>query len=246
MLKKLKEKLKWLDPFTYVDLYLMPIVNPKKNESVSLLVYLVSAFVFAFLIFNFLGLVLGTSSPMVIVVSNSMEPVLFRGDVVIISGVKPADLKAETVNLPISLLDSFPLEEYAVPMCLGSSGKEVECKNLPNTCPPNYNTSSIQFGEKKIGVNTFGDIIVYNSNVLNEPIIHRVVAKINAADGVYLLTKGDNKCNAKIDQQIGINRGAVRAEKIEGRAIFWFPKIGCIKLWVFDDFLSLVLTGKLP
>jgi len=62
MLKKLREKLKWLDPFTYVDLYLMPIINPGKKEWISMVVYIISAFIFAFLIFNGLGFLLGTSS----------------------------------------------------------------------------------------------------------------------------------------------------------------------------------------
>ncbi|MEK6942043.1 MAG: hypothetical protein AABW85_04260 [archaeon] len=248
MLKKLLENLKWLDPFTYVDKYLLPVVNPKNNGTISMAVYIVSAFVFAFIIFNLLGLLLGTSSPMVIVVSDSMEPVLFRGDVVFISGVKPSGIKAQSVELKLVLVDALPLQAYARPLCTKTGfAQEVDCAPLPLSCPANYDTTSIQFYQgKKLPVEKSGDIIVYNSNTLGEPIIHRVVSKINANDGTYLLTKGDNLCNSKIDQEVGITRGAIRADKIQGKALFWLPRIGCVKLWVFDDLLSLIVRGKLP
>ena len=247
-MKKLLEKLKWLDPFTYVDKYLLPVVNPKNNGIISTVVYVVSAFVFAFIIFNLLGLFLGTSSPMVIVVSDSMEPVLFRGDVVFISGTKPSGIKAQSVEMNLSLVDALPLQAYALPLCTKTGFlQEVDCAALPFSCPANYNTTSIQFYQnKKLPVEKAGDIIVYNSNTLGEPIIHRVVSKISANDGTYLLTKGDNPCNSKIDQEAGITRGAIRADKIQGKALFWLPKIGCVKLWVFDDLLSLISSGKLP
>lgn len=247
-MKKLLEKLKWLDPFTYVDIYLLPVVNPKNNGTISMIVYIVSAFVFAFIIFNLLGLLLGSSSPMVIVVSDSMEPVLFRGDVVFIAGAKPSDIKAQSVEMNLSLVDSLPLQVYARPLCTKTGlVQEVDCAPLPLSCPANYNTTSIQFYQsKKLSIEKTGDIIVYNSNTLGEPIIHRVVSKINANDGTYLLTKGDNPCNSKIDQEVGITRGAIRADKIQGKALFWLPKIGCVKLWVFDDLLSLIVRGKLP
>ncbi len=247
MFQKIREKLKWLDPFTYVDLYLMPVVNPKKSEAVSLIVYVVCAFVFAFIIFNALGLLLGTSSPMVIVVSSSMEPVLFRGDIVVLSGVNPESLRAPQVDLDLVLVDSLSLNSFAKTFCAqNGSTIETDCSSFPRACPANYNTTSIEMGGKKIPVNTLGDIIVYKSNTLGEPIIHRVVAKINASDGYYFLTKGDNVCNPKIDADAGINRGAVSLKNVGGKALFWIPKIGCLKLWVFDDIPSIVLGGKLP
>ena len=46
MLEGLRGRLKWLDPFTYVDLYLMPMVNPKGDKLVENIVYVVSALAF--------------------------------------------------------------------------------------------------------------------------------------------------------------------------------------------------------
>lgn len=251
MLKELREKLKWLDPFTYVDKYVMPKINPNNSEWVSLVVYIVFAFVFAFIIFNVLGFILGTGSPMVIVVSGSMEPVLYRGDVVILSGVHPGEIKSQEVTLDLSLVDSLPLSEYATTLCTkNSETTTVPCSSLPNTLHPNYNTTSIRFvNGETVPVNTLGDIVVYNSFSGNGSIqiIHRVVAKIIARDGVYLLTKGDNVLgNVKIDQELGIARSAVKADSIEGRALFWIPKIGCLKLWPLDNLPTLLFSGELP
>lgn len=105
----LREKLKWLDPFTYVDKFLMPKINPKNNEVIAWVIYLVSAFVFAFAIYTILGLLLGTNSPMVIVVSGSMEPTMYRGDVVVLHGVNPADIKAPEINTGLPSLEKVPL-----------------------------------------------------------------------------------------------------------------------------------------
>jgi len=248
MLKKLREKLKWIDPFTYIDLYVLPLVNPGKKEWISMVVYVISAFIFAFVIFNGLGFLLGTSSPMVIVVSSSMEQVLFRGDVVFLVGASGSQINAKEVSVDRALVDSLSVESYATTYCtLNSSNEEKLCRTFKKACPANYDTTSIVFENGDvIPVDTTGDIIVYNSNTLNEPIIHRVVTKINARDGVYLLTKGDNVCNSKIDQEAGISHGAIIAEEIEGKALFWIPKVGCLKLWIFDDLFSVLLTGRLP
>ena len=96
-----REKLKWLDPFTYVDEYVLPRVNPSGNEVINWVVYLVSAFVFAFLVYSIFGLLLDTSSPMVVVVSGSMEPTLFRGDIMILQGVDDSSINAPELSLNV-------------------------------------------------------------------------------------------------------------------------------------------------
>ncbi|MCH7902212.1 hypothetical protein IIC68_00505, partial [archaeon] len=78
MLKKLREKLKWLDPFTYVDVFILPKINPNNDKNIETIVYIIFAFIFAFVLYNFiLAFILGTDAPLVIVFSGSMEPVLF-------------------------------------------------------------------------------------------------------------------------------------------------------------------------
>src|SRR3989338_135460 len=107
MLEQLRKKLgflKYLDPFYYVDTYLVPKINPKNTEWINWIIYLVSALFFAWLIYTILGLLLATPSPMVIVVSGSMEPVLYRGDVVVMQGASPEDIRAEQVELDMPTL----------------------------------------------------------------------------------------------------------------------------------------------
>ena len=72
MLKKIREKLKWLDPFTYADMYIMPRVNPENSVLKANIVYIVFAFISAWLLYTGLGLILGTPNPLVIVVNGSI------------------------------------------------------------------------------------------------------------------------------------------------------------------------------
>ena len=96
--RSFREKLKWLDPFTYVDLWVMPKINPNKNKAVEWIVYIVFAFIFALALYTILGLLLQTRSPMVIVLSGSMEPTMYRGDVVVLTGVAPENIKNTIIN----------------------------------------------------------------------------------------------------------------------------------------------------
>lgn len=226
MLKKIREKLKWLDPFTYVDLYLMPIVNPKKNEIITWSVYLLSAFIFAFLFYSLLGFVLATSTPMMIVVSGSMEPVFFRGDVVILQGSSPENLLGNEVEINRSL-KGIPLREIA----------KVETSN--------GEVSAIKFVDgPEIEINKSGDIVVYQSNYIRGPVIHRIVGKVIAKDGIFLITKGDN--NNRLDQETSISPALVDASTINGKSVFSIPLLGYVKLILFDDIQVLLFGCKNP
>lgn len=236
--KEIKEKLsffKYIDPFYYVDRYLMPKVNPSGNELVSWVVYIVSAFVFAVTIYIAMGLILATPSPMVIVVSGSMEPTYYRGDVIVLQGVAPGSLLAHEVNLQRPTLKNVPLVDFA---------------------RTDYVNDKIIFeNEQEVPFNRSSDIVVYFSELKQQPIIHRAVAKIRTQDGWYVITKGDN--NKIVDQECGIiapgysiknciSLYAIPVEKIEGKAILRIPMIGCAKLWIFDNISSLITTGSLP
>jgi len=242
--KKLRDKLKWLDPFTYVDLYIMPKVNPKQNELISWIVYLVSAFVFAWLIYTGLGLVLGTESPMMIVVSGSMQPLYHRGDVIILQGTQAEGLEGKEVQLQEASLVEKEFASFAVPIYKQNGNlKEIE---------------SIKFNTNEtIQVTQEGSIVVYWSSHLSEPIIHRVAAKLKAGDGWYVLTKGDSEQNRTVDQDCGliingrpeqacIEFYPVPVEKLQGKAVLQIPLVGCIKLWLLDDLGSLLTKGRLP
>ncbi|HLD59291.1 MAG TPA: hypothetical protein VI977_06720 [archaeon] len=243
-LKELREKLKWLDPFTYVDLYLMPRINPSKNEYVSIAVYLVSAFVFAWLIYTALGFAFGTGSPMVIVMSGSMEPLYHRGDVIVLFGTGRTGVNAPEISLD-------------VPSLKGVSFSQIG-ETIPGTATFENPIQAIKFGNgTEIPIQKNGSIVVYYSSLTQQPIIHRAVAKIHVSDGDYLLTKGDSIYNPTIDQDCGrisslgtekpcITLYPVPVKQVQGISVFQIPFVGCFKLWIFDDLAGLIGSGKLP
>lgn len=236
----IKEKIKWIDPFTYVDRYVMPYINPSNNDAISWAVYIIFAFVFAFVIYTVLGLILGTPTPMVIVVSESMEPELYRGDVVVLTGVTAEQLNAQLVELPErnlqgAYLSSFATLTYSISDDTSQLLKSITFSNNQEVVP-----------------NTEGDIVVYISNITGEQIIHRAVAKIRAADGYYLITKGDNSAtNKTVDQDCGkvvlgraeracITLYPVNLSELQGKAVFRVPLLGYVKLLIFDDLPNLI------
>ena len=269
MLKELREKLKWLDPFTYIDFFLLPKINRldknlqwgvfissylllallvsivfgfstavigllgivyiylfffEKDESITLSVYLVSAFVFAFVLYNFvLAFLLGTNAPLVIVFSGSMEPVLYRGDIVVLTGAGSLQLAEAGVDFPVK---EKLLSEYAV------IGERINNSGVKRA-------ASIKVGSEEFEFDENGPIVVYFSPLRNQDIIHRAVLKINAPDGEFILTMGDN--NNRLDQDCSsdgrdcIILNPVPVEGLRGKYLFHMPLIGHIKLIIFDD-----------
>ena len=237
----LTEKLQWLDPFHYVDLFVMPRVKKHtQNRIVEAAVNLVFAAIFAAIIYAVLGVLFGSSTPLVIVYSESMEPGFYRGDVMALTGATDASVYAQEVTLDRSLAEA-PLEAFAAPKYEKGVLKALEFEN-----------------GKEIFVNESGSVIVYPAYPSGLPIIHRVIAKINANDGTYFLTKGDNDLtNPTLDQDCGtillnnpqkkcITFYAVKTEQIQGKAFLKIPFVGCVKLWLVDDLFSLATTGRLP
>ncbi len=240
-IKVLKDKLKWLDPFTYVDLFLLPKINPSKNELVNNIVYLISAFVFAFIAYSLLGFLFNSVSPIVVIVSGSMEPTLHRGDIMFVFGVPPEEINAPEIDLNLDSLKGVPYKKIA------RTGFEKTSNGLK--------AKQLEFfNGEKIDLTTNGDIIVYNSSYKHKPVIHRVVAKLKARDGFYYLTKGDNdKTNYFIDEECGeiisgvptipcIELYPVQHSQLNGKALFPIPLIGYVKLLLIDDVL-LLLNG---
>jgi len=245
MLKELREKLKWLDPFTYVDEFLMPRINPSNNQAIAWVVYIFFAFVFAWLIYSALGFLLGTSVPIVVVVSPSMEPTYYRGDAIVITRALPENLVAEEVFLEKQSLKETPFSEIGRIVFGNNSSKRLEAESI-----------TFLNGET-IPVSKQGSIVVYFSKLRNQPIIHRAIAKIRALDGVYVLTKGDSINNNTIDQDCGsiasgfpekncLSIFPVPISELDGKALFRIPMIGCVKLWALDNTISIIQTGRLP
>lgn len=175
--------------------------------------------------------------PMAIVYSASMEPSLHRGDIVILTKANNLKVEEITINQNISNKD---LEEFAdVSYYLNEYGLEE--------------AEYLTIGDKNISllsaINNKNSVIVYPSNVSGKDIIHRAIVKINANDGVFLLTKGDNhKTNTYIDQDCGVDivDGEITIEKpclnlcpikekdLKGKKLGKIPYIGYIKLVLFQ------------
>lgn len=226
-----REKLKWLDPFTYVDL-LVERINPFPMHSIARTAFdwgcfILFGFLFAWIAYQLLGIALSVQNPLFIVVSPSMEPTMYRGDLIILQGVKASELKGNEVVLGYDSLKGKNLQSIA----------EIAYSGLQ---PESIAFTDIDGAEKKISLNAEGDIIIYNSNVIEKfPVIHRIVAKIKAKDGYYFLTKGDNaKTNNIIDQDClkaaCIHSTLVQEQEIQGRPLLRIPWLGCVKLIPFE------------
>jgi signal peptidase I len=260
-LKKRFSFLRWLDPFTYVDLFFMPHVKRvTKNEYVETFVNIVFALLFAWIVYSLLGFLFQTSMPLVIVYSASMEPSFFRGDVMALFKPSQNDFFGQVVFLDENI-SNVPVNKFV--------SSEYDSENR---------LVSFSVGGQKIAYEKNASVIVYpayNPTSLNDgkPIIHRTIVKLVAKDGNFVLTKGDNDrekifvkelnasaySNPFFDQDCGdisfglekpskpcISLYAVPFSSIQGRSFFRIPLVGCFKLWLVDDLFSLALTGKLP
>lgn len=234
-MKEAKQKLRYLDPFTYVDM-LLERINPGKNPLIDWPVYLISAFLIAYVIYGAMGFALNTSAPMVIVVSESMSPTMHRGDVVMLLGTSAEHVNAKEINTGLSTLQGVPLTVFAM---------------------SEDNTLVFSDGQR-LDTDQSGDIIVYFSEFRNEQVIHRAVAKLRAADGAYLITKGDNwQTNTAVDQDCGMvvagipERNCVTLfpltdSDLQGKAVLRVPLLGYVKLLLIDDVQVLLFGCQRP
>lgn len=70
-----------------------------------------------------------------------------------------------------------------------------------------------------------GDVIVYQSSVRKEPIIHRIINIGSAGINYFYTTKGDHN-SISYDFEKG-----VESSKVIGKAVFRIPLLGYIKIW---------------
>ncbi len=96
----------------------------------------------SYIVIIIVGLIL--AAHLNVVVSGSMEPVFYRGDIVVVENI-----------------EFLGMNEFDA--------------------------------EKDVGV---GDIVVYNAEWYNSPVIHRVIEKNNNSEGTYYIIKGDNNPTA--------------------------------------------------
>ena len=245
----MKAHLRYLDP----DFYVRLIANRTHKNSkkikwkifdfgIALVVYLI----YAYLIYFSLGFILQTSTPIVIVTSGSMEPVIQRGDIIIIQGVTADSVNAPKVEVNQPLFEKYVREfanlnyannESCVLKLAANGNKYLDCPQL----------ESLTIDNKKINISETNDIVVYYDAASGKDIIHRAQVKLFASDGVYLITKGDNRMtNKTIDQDCNyykilgepklvcaLNQYPINMTKIRGKYLFKIPYLGYLKLWLF-------------
>jgi len=178
-------------------LYLKKFWNFVWNDD-SLLSWIVNV-ILAFLIVKFLlypglGLLLGTTHPVVAVVSESMEH-------------NPGNFEQWW---------SGKESQYAEYNIKKEMFEKYKLKN-------GFNKGDLVVLTKPKNVRG-GDIIVFQSTINNEPIIHRVVFTKEIAGKVTYQTRGDNNPSSGQYELI------ISQEQLIGKAIFKIPYLGWFKL----------------
>ncbi len=177
------------------------------------LAWALAAAVFAWIA---LTIVLGTPSPIDVVTSCSMRPVLERGDLVILSGGE--------ARAPEARYYGQRLVGVKQPCIIEKKGLEEGA-----LC-----TESIIVGNETFSFNKENDIIVYEpSPRITDLIIHRAFARLrDEKNRVFYVTRGDN--NRHADQEAGIS--LVPQEHTHGKVILRIPFLGYFKLFLFMQF----------
>ena len=173
------------------------------NSIWSWIVNIVLAFVLIkFIVYPGLGFILSTSHPVVAVVSESMEHRM------------EFDEWWKRYN-------DWYIEN-------GVTKQEFQEFSLKN----GFNKGDIIFlvgrSAEQIEV---GNVIVFNSN-RKDPIIHRVVKKMEDNDEIYFQTKGDNNRDSIKNNRL--DETDIREDVIIGKAVFKVPLLGFIKIWFVD------------
>ena len=136
-----------------------------KAEIVDLVVSLGIA---ALLYFVIMPAILGANPAAVVVQTCSMKGVFNVGDISVLQGTNFEDLNAPEIILAQNFFYN------------------IEPNNVASK------TTKLLFPDgQELAVQTTGDIITYNSQTSGMQIIHRVIAKVRAEDGNFLITKGD-------------------------------------------------------
>ena len=179
-----------------------------------------------FLIFPVLGLSLGTSYPIVAVVSCSMQhsPTNCWADCYMKSSGSLDDFKI-CFNKQESLCGEPPKDDTYWGMC----GKWYETNGISEnqflefSQKNGFNIGDI-FVLKKAKNIKAGDTIIYDNKINNAPIIHRVVKIINEDGKVYYQTKGDyNPVSYSFESKIP-------EERIYGKVLLKVPYLGWLKI----------------
>ena len=172
----------------------------------------------ALAIWVILCLVLQTSSPIDVVTSCSMVPVLERGDLIVVQG---GQINAPGVNFSGSLPQMY--------------GRKSPCTIERDGTPSSaLCTSAITVNNQSFGFNSSNDVIVYQANPSSYGlIVHRAWLALHDETGkTFFVTKGDN--NQVIDYEGGIQ--FPERSEVHGKVLARIPYVGLLKLFLFGQF----------
>lgn len=185
------------------------------NSLMSWIANTILAFVIIkFLVYPGMGLVLGTSYPVVAVVSKSMEHN---------TGFDKWWNKDLCCNSDCSITQK-PSDYYTNNEILFSDFAKFPLRN-------GFNKGDIMILVKPEDLKT-GDVIVFKS-LRPEPIIHRIV-KIQ---GEVYETKGDNNCEQIKSREL--DETSIKKEDLLGKAVVRLPLLGWVKIW-FVEFINVL------
>ncbi|HDP73713.1 MAG TPA: signal peptidase I [Candidatus Woesearchaeota archaeon] len=204
-----------------------------------LLALVISYLIIKFIFFPVLEFSLGTSFPLVAVVSGSMEhrlsPVTdINGNIVV----------EENGNHLYSICGKTIKESNR----LGFFSRKINLERFWQSCGQWYNDfnitkedfSGFRFSRgfnrgdimiiynpspEKIQV---GDIVVFDSEFLSYPIIHRVVSKDENNEGFFFSTKGDHNPAQNPDEK------TIHESRLHGKAVARVPLVGYVKIGLFE------------
>jgi len=163
-----------------------------------------------------LCIILQTSSPIDVVPSCSMLPLLERGDLIIIQG--------GTINAPSINTNQFTNLNAQKKQCTIERGGT----SIQTMC-----TSAIIAVNQSFGFNSSNDVIVYEATPSSYGlIVHRAWLAIEDNEETRYVTKGDN--NQIIDYEGGIE--FPKRSKVHGKVILRIPYVGLLKLFLFGQF----------
>ncbi len=193
-----------------------------------------------YIVYPGIGLVLGTTHPVVAVISGSMEhksahPIIkdAAGNTRIIKSVY------QICGLNVKKKERYDLDEYWK-LCGGWYEDRGITKDdfSGYSFRDGFNTGDIIVltGSEPEDIE-IGDVIVFYGHE-NYPIIHRVVSKRYEKNTLYFTTKGDH------NEDSGRSDLNIPADAVIGKAAFRIPWLGWIKLGAFR-LLESVGLGKL-